>query len=196
MMLAGLLPELSRDLAVDIPQAGLLISAFALGMLVGAPVLAVLTLRWRRRVTLIGFLVVFAALHAVGALTDSYEVLLATRALSAFTYGGFWSVASVTVLSIVPAGSRGKAISVVAGGLTVATVVGLPLGTLVGQNLGWRAAFWAVAALSLAAAAAAALTIHDELAGRRVTEAWPWLFVCKSWPDQQLPQGNVTALSR
>ncbi|MDQ3789838.1 MAG: MFS transporter [Actinomycetota bacterium] len=161
MMLAGLLPELSRDLGVDIPQAGLLISALAVGMLVGAPALAVLTLRWRRRVTLIGFLVLFAALHAVGALTDSYDVLLATRALSAFTYGGFWSVASVTVLSIVPADSRGRAISVVAGGLTIATVVGLPLGTLVGQNLGWRAAFWAVAAMSLAAAVAAALTIHN-----------------------------------
>lgn len=167
MMLAGLLPELSRDLGVGIPQAGLLISAFALGMLVGAPVLAVLTLRWRRRVTLIGFLVVFAALHVVGALTDSYHVLLATRALSAFVYGGFWSVASVTVLSIVPAGSRGRAISVVAGGLTVATVVGLPLGTLVGQNFGWRAAFWAVAALSLAAASAAALTIHNGPEGQR-----------------------------
>ncbi|MFI7674095.1 Cmx/CmrA family chloramphenicol efflux MFS transporter [Actinophytocola sp. NPDC049390] len=161
MMLAGLLPELSGDLGVGIPQAGLLISAFAVGMLVGAPVLAVLTLRWRRRVTLVGFLVLFAALHAVGALTDSYDVLMVTRALSAFVYGGFWSVAAVTVLSIVPADRRGRAIGVVAGGLTIATVVGLPLGTLVGQNLGWRAAFWVVAALSLAAAAAAALTIHN-----------------------------------
>lgn len=161
LMLAGLLPEIARDLDVGIPQAGLLISAFALGMLVGAPVLAVLTLRWPRRATLLAFLAAFIVMHVAGALTDSYGILLATRAVGAFVYAGFWAVATVTVLSLVPADRRGRAMGVVAGGLTIATVIGLPAGTLIGQNLGWRAAFWAVAALSLVAVLAVRATVHN-----------------------------------
>ena len=83
LMLAGLLPELSTDLHVSIPQAGLLISAFAVGMLVGAPVLAVLTLTWSRRTALLVFLAIFAITHVAGALTSSYAVLLATRIVGA-----------------------------------------------------------------------------------------------------------------
>lgn len=148
LMLAGLLPELSADLDVSIPEAGLLISAFALGMLVGAPVLAVATLRWSRRTSLLVFLAVFALAHVAGALTPNYAVLLGTRFVAAFVYAGFWAVASVTAVSLVPSTAQGRAMSVVAGGLTVATVVGLPAGTVIGQHLGWQAAFWAVAALS------------------------------------------------
>lgn len=161
LMLAGLLPEIARDLDVGIPQAGLLISAFALGMLVGAPVLAVLTLRWPRRATLLAFLAVFIVMHVAGALTDSYAILLATRVLGAFVYAGFWAVATVSVLTLVSADRRGRAMAVVAGGLTVATVVGLPAGTLIGQNLGWRAAFWAVAVLSALAMVAVHTTVHN-----------------------------------
>ncbi len=102
-MLAGLLPEMSSDLGVSIPDAGLLISAFAVGMLVGAPVLAVVTLRWPRRTALLIFLAVFALTHVVGALTPNYEVLFATRIVGAFVYAGFWAVAAVTALSLVPA---------------------------------------------------------------------------------------------
>ncbi|GLZ10760.1 chloramphenicol resistance protein [Actinomadura sp. NBRC 104425] len=148
LMLAGLLPGMAADLGVSVPQAGLLISAFAAGMLVGAPLLAVVTLRWPRRATLPAFLAVFALTHVAGALAPGYGALLATRALGAFVYAGFWAVASVTAVGLVAENARGKAMSVVAGGLTVATIVGLPGGTLIGQNLGWRAAFWAVAALS------------------------------------------------
>ncbi|MFI7003254.1 Cmx/CmrA family chloramphenicol efflux MFS transporter [Nocardia sp. NPDC050175] len=148
MMLSGLLTELSTDLGVTIPQAGLLISAFALGMLVGAPILAVTTLRLPRRSALLAFLAVFVAAHVVGALTSDYWVLFATRAVGAFVYAGFWSVAATTAIGLVPANARGKAMSIVAGGLTIATVIGLPAGTVIGQHLGWRAAFWAVAIMS------------------------------------------------
>src|SRR5258708_39487102 len=87
LMLAGLLPELSTDLHVSIPDAGLLISAFAVGMMVGAPVLAVVTVRWPRRTALLTFLAVFAGAHVVvGALTPNYEVVLAARVVSAFVY--------------------------------------------------------------------------------------------------------------
>ncbi|MEU4606388.1 Cmx/CmrA family chloramphenicol efflux MFS transporter [Kribbella sp. NPDC023972] len=148
LMLAGLLPELARDLGVSIPAAGLLISAFAAGMLLGAPILAVLTLRWSRRTALLAFLAVFAVTHVVGALTPGYGVLVATRVVGAFVYAGFWAVAAVTAVGLAGPQARAKAMSIVAGGLTIATIVGLPAGTVIGQHLGWRAAFWAVAGLS------------------------------------------------
>ncbi|MER7247312.1 Cmx/CmrA family chloramphenicol efflux MFS transporter [Kribbella sp. NPDC000426] len=151
LMLAGLLPELSADLQITIPQAGLLISAFAVGMLVGAPVLAVVTLTWSRRTALLAFLAVFVLAHVAGALTPSYPLLLITRVVGAFVYAGFWSVAAVTVMALVSADRRARAMSVVTGGLTVATIVGLPLGTVLGQQLGWRSAFWTVAGLCVLA---------------------------------------------
>jgi DHA1 family chloramphenicol resistance protein-like MFS transporter len=161
LMLAGLLPEIARDLDVGIPRAGLLISAFAVGMLVGAPVLAVVTLRWPRRATLLVFLTLFAVMHVAGALTDSYGFLLATRVVGAFVYAGFWAVATVAVLTLVPEHGRGRAMGIVAGGLTVATIVGLPAGTFVGQHFGWRTAFWAVAVMSVLAMAAVHATVHN-----------------------------------
>lgn len=151
LMLAGLLTEMAGDLGVSVPRAGLLISAFALGMLVGAPVLAVSTLRWSRRTALLAFLAVFVGTHVIGALTSDYWVLFATRVVGAFVYAGFWAVAATTAISLVPPTARGKAMSIIAGGLTLAILVGLPAGTVIGQQWGWRAAFWAVALLSAAA---------------------------------------------
>ncbi|MET9293752.1 Cmx/CmrA family chloramphenicol efflux MFS transporter [Streptomyces sp. NPDC003077] len=147
-MLAGLIPNVSTDLHVSIPEAGLLVSAFAIGMVVGAPLLAVATLRLPRRTALLGFQLVFIAGHVVGALAPGYEVLFATRVVSAFAYAGFWSVAAGTAASLVPEEVRGKALSVVGSGLTLATIVGVPAGTLLSQHVGWRAAFWAVVALT------------------------------------------------
>ncbi|TCC26112.1 Cmx/CmrA family chloramphenicol efflux MFS transporter [Kribbella sindirgiensis] len=162
LMLAGLLPELATDLHVSIPQAGLLISAFAVGMLVGAPVLAVVTLTWSRRTALLVFLAIFALTHVAGALTSSYAVLLATRIVGAFVYSGFWSVAAATVVVLVPANRRGRAMSVVTGGLTIATIVGLPLGTVLGQHLGWQSAFWTVAGLCVLAMAGVVATVPSD----------------------------------
>lgn len=159
LMLAGLLPELAADLGVSIAQAGLLISAFALGMLVGAPLLAVLTLRWPRRRALLTFLVVFILSHVAGALTGSYLVLFATRFAGAFAYAGFWAVGGGAAMALVGSGRRARAMAIVAGGLTVATLVGLPAGTWIGQHFGWRGAFWAVTALSAAALVAIATTV-------------------------------------
>lgn len=147
-MLAGLLTEIAADLGVSIPRAGLLISAFAIGMLVGAPILAVTTRRLPRRTALLAFLAVFLATHIVAASTSDYWVLFGTRVVGAFVYAGFWALAAATAISLVPAQSRGKAMSIVAGGLTVATVIGLPAGTVIGQQFGWRGAFWAVALLT------------------------------------------------
>ncbi|RZU10421.1 DHA1 family chloramphenicol resistance protein-like MFS transporter [Kribbella rubisoli] len=162
LMLAGLLPELSADLHVTIPQAGLLISAFALGMLVGAPVLAVVTLTWSRRTALLAFLAVFVLTHVAGALTPSYTVLLITRIVGAFVYAGFWSVAAVTVMALVDTDRRARAMSIVTGGLTVATIVGLPLGTVLGQHFGWRSAFWTVAILCTLAMSGVLATVPGD----------------------------------
>ncbi|WP_433756047.1 Cmx/CmrA family chloramphenicol efflux MFS transporter [Nocardia sp. CA-135398] len=159
LMLSGLLTQMATDLGVSIPRAGLLISAFALGMLVGAPALAVLTLRWPRRTALLAFLGVFIAAHVVAALTPGYWVLFGTRVVGAFVYAGFWAVAATTALGLVPENARGRAMSIVAGGLTVANIVGLPAGTVIGQHLGWRAAFWTVAILSALAMAGVAAEI-------------------------------------
>ncbi|MEV7965649.1 Cmx/CmrA family chloramphenicol efflux MFS transporter [Sphaerisporangium sp. NPDC088356] len=164
-MLAGLLPEIAADLGVSIPDAGLLISAFALGMLVGGPLLGVLTLRWPRRTSLLTFVAVFVVAHVAGALTASYGVLLATRIVAAFAYAGFWAVTAVTVVGMVPSNARGKALSIVTGGLTIATILGVPAGTFVGQHFGWRAAFWAVTA----ATALTAIGLPATVPGGRLT---------------------------
>ncbi|GCD35188.1 chloramphenicol resistance protein [Streptomyces chrestomyceticus JCM 4735] len=152
-MLAGLLPNVAADLGVSIPDAGLLVSAFAIGMVVGAPVLAIGTLRLPRRTALIAFQLVFVAGHVVGALAPGYGVLFATRVVSAFAYAGFWAVAAAAAVSLVPAGAKGKALSVVGTGLTLATIVGVPVGTVLSQHAGWRAAFWGVVALTAASLA-------------------------------------------
>ncbi|RJO69173.1 MFS transporter [Nocardia panacis] len=164
LMLAGLLTEMSNDLGVSIPQAGLLISAFAIGMLVGAPVLAAVTLRWSRRRALLVFLAIFLAAHLLGAMTSNYWVLIGTRVVAAFVYAGFWAVGAATAIGIVAPTARGRAMGILAGGLTVATIIGLPAGTLIGQLWGWRSAFLGVAVLSALAMIGVATRIPNERA--------------------------------
>jgi DHA1 family chloramphenicol resistance protein-like MFS transporter len=152
-MLSGLLPEVSDDLDVSIPTAGLLISAFAIGMVVGAPLLAVATQRLPRRRALVGLLAVFAAGHVVGALAPSYAVLFACRVVSALACAGFWAVGTSVAVSLAGPGARARAMAVMLGGLSVANITGVPAGAVLGQHFGWRSAFWAVALLSAVALA-------------------------------------------
>jgi len=160
-MIAGLLPDLAADLDVSIPSAGSLISAFAVGMLVGAPVMALLTLRFPRRRTLLVACVVFAAAHLVGTFSTDYGLLLATRIVAAAACATFWAVGSVTAVSVAPAGSTAKALSVVLGGLTLANVLGVPAGTWIGERLGWQSAFAAVGVLTVLATVATALLVPE-----------------------------------
>ncbi|MFC8828452.1 Cmx/CmrA family chloramphenicol efflux MFS transporter [Streptomyces sp. NPDC057137] len=166
-MLSGLVSGIAEDLHVSIPAAGLLTSAFAVGMVIGAPLMALFSRRWPRRRALLIFLSVFVAAHVVGAVTPSYEVLLATRIVGALANAGFWAVALVAALAMVEPAARARATSVVVGGVTVACVVGVPAGALLGEHLGWRAAFWAVALVSLPALVAIVTSVPDE---RPVTE--------------------------
>ncbi|RBM16964.1 MFS transporter [Prauserella sp. PE36] len=150
-MVAGLLKMISEDLGVSIAEAGLLVSAFAGGMLVGAPLVAVTTLRISRKLIMIAMLVIFAASHFVGAVAPTYEVLFATRVLSALGCAGFWAVAAASAIMLVPPHRRGRAMAVIVGGLTTANVLGVPAGTFVGGHGGWRLAFLCVGLLSVLA---------------------------------------------
>lgn len=158
-MLSGLVPDIARDLQVSVPAAGALTSAFAVGMVVGAPLMAGLARRWSRRGALLGFLLVFLAVHVVGAMTDSFGVLLATRVVGALANAGFLAVALVAAVGMVEPDAKGRATSMLLGGVTLACVVGVPAGALLGQLWGWRSAFWAVAVVSVPAVVAVARSV-------------------------------------
>ncbi len=151
-MLAGLLPDIVSDLGVPVGTAGALTSSFALGMVVGAPLMAVLTRRRPARASLLGFVLAFSAAHVVGAVTSSFSVLLATRVVAALANSGFLAVALTTAATLVAPGEKGRALAVLLSGTTVATIAGVPGGAVLGAFLGWRAPFWAVAVLCLPAA--------------------------------------------
>ncbi|MGW0800226.1 Cmx/CmrA family chloramphenicol efflux MFS transporter [Streptomyces sp. NPDC002692] len=157
-MLSGLLPPIADDLGVSIPRAGLLISAFAVGMVVGAPLLAVATLRLPRRTTLVALIAVFGLGQVAGALAPTYPVLFASRVVSALACAGFWAVGAAVAIAMVPQTSRARALSVMIGGLSLANVLGVPAGAFLGEHLGWRSAFWAVGVAS-AIALAGVLTL-------------------------------------
>ncbi|MBW5426232.1 Cmx/CmrA family chloramphenicol efflux MFS transporter, partial [Streptomyces sp. BG9H] len=157
-MLSGLLPPIAEDMNVSIPRAGLLISAFAIGMVIGAPLLAAATLRLPRRTTLITLITVFGLGQVAGALAPSYEVLFASRVISALACAGFWAVGAAVAIAMVDFGQRARAMAVMLGGLSVANVLGVPAGAFLGEHFGWRSAFWAVAAAS-ALALAGVLTL-------------------------------------
>lgn len=152
-MLSGLLPPIADDMNVSIPKAGLLISAFAIGMVVGAPLLAVATLRLPRRTTLVALISVFGLGQIAGALAPTYEVLFVSRVVSALACAGFWAVGAAVAIAMVPVNARARAMAVMIGGLSIANVLGVPLGAFLGENLGWRSAFWAVGAASAVALA-------------------------------------------
>ncbi|GAB3443556.1 Cmx/CmrA family chloramphenicol efflux MFS transporter [Actinophytocola sediminis] len=151
-MLAGLLPDIATDLDVSVGAAGLLTSAFAAGMVIGAPLMAALARRWPARVSLLGFVLVFALTHVVGALTTSFPMLLVSRVIAALANAGFLAVALSTATTLVAADQRGRALAVLLSGTTVATIAGVPGGALLGTLFTWRATFWAVALLCLPAA--------------------------------------------
>ena len=145
----SLLPYFARDLRVDAPTAGHVISAYALGVVVGAPLIAVLSARIARRTLLIGLMVVFALANGLSALAPSYHWLLLFRFLSGLPHGAYFGIAALVAASLVPNDKRTAAIGRVMLGLTVATIVGVPLANGLGQVVGWRWGFALVAALAV-----------------------------------------------
>ena len=151
-LLAGVLPAIADDLHITLSSAGALISAFALGVVIGGPPLAILTLHWPRRTTLVATQAIFAASVAVGLLTDSYNVLMVTRFLCGLAYAGFWAVAAVTAISLVTSDRTARASGVVVSGLSLAMIAGGPAGALLSYFTGWRGGFWGVVALTVVGA--------------------------------------------
>ncbi|NGN95989.1 MFS transporter [Nocardioides sp. KC13] len=151
-MLAGLVPDIAAGLDVSVGTAGLLTSAFAVGMILGAPVMAAFARRWPARAALLGCLALFAACHVVAAVMPSFAVLFVSRVVAAVANAGFLAVALSTATRLVAPDRKGRALAVLLSGTTVATVAGVPAGALLGTALGWRATFWAVALLCVPAA--------------------------------------------
>ncbi|WP_432194258.1 MFS transporter [Streptomyces sp. bgisy027] len=150
-IVAGLLPEMAADLQVSTARAGLLITVFALGMIVGAPLLTMLMLRLPRRLTLVLALGVFTVGHVVVAISSDFTVLMAARFLTAMATGAFWAVATVVAAHAAGPDTSSRAMGIVGSGAMLANVIGVPLGAFAGQLAGWRGPFWALAALSAAA---------------------------------------------
>jgi DHA1 family inner membrane transport protein len=182
-MIAGLLPQMADDFGVRPSHVGLLITAFAIGMIVGAPVMAIATLRLPKRATLVLALAIFAAGHVIAALSGSFEILLAARVLTAVVTGAFWSVASVVATTAAGPADSSRALGVMGSGVALATVLGVPLGSLAGEQLGWRGAFWALAILAAMAAVVigrltpadghgAAPSVRSELRALRNARLW------------------------
>jgi DHA1 family inner membrane transport protein len=150
-MIAGLLPETAANLGVSVAQAGMLVTAFALGMIVGPPVMALATLRLPPRATLVAALAVFAVGHVIAAVSDSFTVVTVSRVVTALATGTFWAIGAVVASTAAGPGASARALAVMSGGLSLAVVAGVPLGTFVGQITGWRGPFWLLAGLSLPA---------------------------------------------
>ncbi|WP_373438205.1 MFS transporter [Sphingobium sp. Z007] len=146
----SLLPFFARDLGIDAPTAGHAISAYALGVVAGAPVIAAFGARLPRRSLLIGLMAMFALANGLSALSPGYHWLLLFRFLSGVPHGAYFGVAALVAANLVPTEKRTLAIAKVMSGLTVATVIGVPVANWMGQVLGWRSGFFVVAALAVA----------------------------------------------
>ncbi|ULR50878.1 MFS transporter [Streptomyces deccanensis] len=166
-VVAGLLPEIAGDLRVGVARTGLMITVFAVGMIVGAPLMAMLTLRLPKRLTLMLALGIFAAGHVVVALGTNFTLVLAARFLTAIATGAFWAVANVAAARAAGPAASARALGLVGAGAMLANVVGVPLGALAGQLMGWRGPFWALAVLSAASIVLIARTVPHDGGDRR-----------------------------
>ncbi|TWF79483.1 DHA1 family chloramphenicol resistance protein-like MFS transporter [Pseudonocardia hierapolitana] len=164
-LVAGVLPAIADDLRITLPSAGAMISAFAVGVVIGGPLLAVATLRLPRRITLVTAQVVFAASVATGLLTDHYGLILVTRFVSGLAYAGFWAAAAVTAIGLVTPERTARASGVVVSGLSLAMIAGGPASALLSHFTGWRGGFWAVVALTAVGAVATLVAVPETRAG-------------------------------
>lgn len=190
-MVAGILPEVSADLGVPLARAGLLISIFAIGMVIGAPVTAVLARRLSKRLTLVLALVVFIVGHVIVAVSSDFTVLLAARFLTAFATGAFWAVSSAVASRAGGPSSGARAVGIVIAGGALATALGVPVGVFLAQFLGWRGTFWSLALVSVFAvvlvarlvsretpSTGAATSLRTEIMGLRSGRLWLTLAAC------------------
>ncbi|CUB08613.1 Inner membrane transport protein YdhP [Bacillus cereus] len=159
----GLLPSISKDLNVSVTTAGLTVSVYALGAAVGAPVLTALTASMSRKTLLMWIMVIFIIGNGIAALATSFTILIIARIVSAFAHGVFMSIGSTIAAAIVPENKRASAIAIMFTGLTVATITGVPIGTFIGQQFGWRASFMAIVVIGIIAFIANSILVPSNL---------------------------------
>jgi DHA1 family inner membrane transport protein len=159
LLAVGVLPLIAGDLHVSIPTAGTLVTAYALGLAIGGPILTALTIKMDRRIVIVGTLILFALGNLVLVLTTNYALFLVARVLTGALQGLFIGVAFAAGISIVPPERMGRAIAVVISGVAVSAALGLPLGALVGQTLGWRGSFTAIVVVAVVALIASLLLV-------------------------------------
>ena len=162
-VIVGLIPTIASSLGISVPSAGLLVSLYALGVAIGAPVLTALTGRMPRKHLLTGLMALFTIGNLVAWLAPSYEALVAARVLTGLAHGVFFSVGTTIATSLVPREKAASAIALMFSGLTVALVTGVPLGTFIGQNFGWQSTFLAVALLGVIALAGTLLLVPNNI---------------------------------
>jgi MFS transporter, DHA1 family, inner membrane transport protein len=166
-VIMGLLPDVAGSLHVTIPQAGYLVSGYAMGVVVGAPIVAIATAGLPRKTALLALMAVFIIGNLGCALAPTYGLLMTARIVTAFAHGAFFGIGAVVASDLVARQQRAQAISLMFAGLTLANVLGVPFGTALGQAAGWRAAFWAVVAIGVIAGLAIIRYIPTGLPGSR-----------------------------
>ncbi|MBE71632.1 MAG: MFS transporter [Thalassospira sp.] len=163
-VIMGLLPDVALDLGVSIPDAGLLVTGYALGVTFGAPFLAIATARMDRRRALLLLISIFILGNLLCAIAPDYWLLMAARVVTAFCHGAFFGLGAVVASNLVAPHKRVQAIALMFSGLTLANVLGVPFGTALGQELGWRSTFWAVVAIGVVAASALYVALPRQIA--------------------------------
>ncbi len=162
-VIVGLVPTIATDLGVSLPSAGLLVSLYAVGVAIGAPILTALTGRWNRKIVLMSLMGLFVIGNLLAWQAPSYETLILARILTGLAHGVFFSIGSMIATSLVSKEKEASAIAIMFAGLTVALVTGVPLGTWIGQHFGWRATFLVVSALGLIALIGSAILVPKNL---------------------------------
>jgi DHA1 family inner membrane transport protein len=150
-VIMGLLPNVADDLGVSISSAGQLITMYALGVAVGAPIMTILTHRIPQKKLLCFLMLLFIFGNGISVIAPNYAVLMAARMLTALTHGTFFGVGAVVASSLVPPDKRASAVSIMMAGLTIANIIGVPLGTFIGQHMGWRSSFGTIAIMGIIA---------------------------------------------
>jgi DHA1 family inner membrane transport protein len=166
-VIVGLIPTIAASLQVSVPSAGLLVSLYALGVAIGAPLLTAMTGRVPRKQLLLGLMVLFTIGNLVAWMAPDYTALMAARVLTGLAHGVFFSIGSTIATSLVPKEKAASAIALMFTGLTVALVTGVPLGTFIGQHFGWQATFLAVSLLGVIAVIGSAILVPSDIAGSK-----------------------------
>lgn len=162
-VIVGLLPTVAKDLGTSIASAGLLVSLYALGVAIGAPILTALTGHINRKKLLLGIMILFIIGNGLASVAPSFITLVLARILTGFAHGVFFSIGATIAAGLVPEDKRASAIAIMFAGLTVAIVTGVPLGTYIGQHFGWRATFIGVALLGIIGFIASSLLIPNTI---------------------------------